>query len=162
MAMARKSRTYTDAQLAKLDEFRDRARAEPLDWFKHDSNARNDDGLRRLVVGRGMEAYGRYWWLIELLAARKEHYITVDSELDWRILARDMSSPVEDIGVDECRGFIRALAQLGLIDRECFEESHRIINNRICRNAHELAESTAQSMFKGWLSGLARRGMSTD
>ena len=158
MAMARKVRPLTEDEQAKLDEFREQAKADPLDWFKHDNDAHTDEGVRLLIAARGMEAYGLYWCLMEVLAARKNHCYDVSTELGWQFLAKDMSPGVEVMGVDECMGFIRALAEHGLIDRECLEESGHVISNRICRNAAERNESTAQNKFKGWRSGRARRG----
>lgn len=156
--MARKVKPLTADEQAKLDEFREQAKADPLDWFKHDNNAHMDEGMRMLIASHGMAAYGLYWCLMELLAARRGHYYDVSTELGWQFLAKDMSPGIEVMSVDECKSFVHALAAHGKIDRECLEESGHVISNRICRNAAERNESTAQNKFKGWRSGRARRG----
>lgn len=159
MPMARaKPKPLTPEEAAKLDEFREQERNAPLDWFKHDNDAHMDEGMRLLIAERGMASYGLYWCLMELLAARKCHFYDVSTELGWQLLARDMSPGVEVMSVYECQGFIEALADLGKIDYECYHESGHIISNRICRNAAECSESTAQNRFKGWRSGRSRRG----
>lgn len=158
--MARKVKPLTPEEQAKLDEFREQAKADPLDWFRHDNNAHTDEGMRLIIAEHGMQAYGLYWVLMELLAARKGHYYDVSTDLGWQFLAKDMSPGVEVMGVEECRDFVEMLARYGKIDRECLEESGHIICNRICRNAAERNESTAQNKFKGWRSGRARRGES--
>lgn len=158
MAMARKVRPLTEDEQAKLDELREQAKSDPLDWFKHDNDAHKDQGLRLLIVSRGMAAYGLYWCLMEVLAAQENHLYDVSTEIGWQLLARDLSPGVEVMGAGECMDFIRALAELGLVSRECLEVSGHVVSERICRNAAERNESTAQNRFKGWRSGRARRG----
>ena len=158
--MTRKPKPLTDDEQAKLDEFREQAKNDPLDWFKHDNNAHMDESIRMLITEQGMAAYGLYWCLMELLAARKGHYYDVSTDIGWQFLAKDMSPGVEVMSVDDCKSYIATLARYGKIDRECLEVSGHVICNRICRNAAERNESTAQNKFKGWRSGKARRGES--
>ena len=156
--MPRKVKPLTPEEQDKLEELREQAKNDPLDWFKHDNDAHMDEGMRLLIASRGMAAYGLYWCLMELLAARKGHYYDVSTDLGWQFLAKDMSPGVEVMSVEECKSFVHALAEHGKIDRECLEVSGHVISNRICRNAAERNESTAQNKFKGWRSGRARRG----
>lgn len=158
MAVARKPKPLTLAEQAKLDELREEAKQDPLDWFRHDNNAHSDEGMRLIIAEHGMGAYGLYWCLMELLAARRGHLYDVSTELGWQFLARDMSPGVEMMSVEDCKRFVSMLVQHGKIDRKCFEESGHIISERICRNAAERNESTAQNKFKGWRSGRVRRG----
>jgi hypothetical protein len=37
-------------------------------WFKHDENARNDEGMLMLRAEHGWEGYGIYWCLIEIMS----------------------------------------------------------------------------------------------
>ena len=48
----------------------ERAR-EPMAFFSHDSHAASDIKCRRLIRRFGMEGYGRWWLLCELLAAAR-------------------------------------------------------------------------------------------
>ena len=38
-----------------------------MEWFKHDVNAHDDIKIRKLVRMHGMQAYGFYWYIVELL-----------------------------------------------------------------------------------------------
>ena len=55
-------------------------------YFKHDSNARNDEKL--LVVRRmhGMEGYGTYWGIIEKLRESKDYTLSKDYDsISWEL-----------------------------------------------------------------------------
>lgn len=59
-----------------------------MKWFKHDSNANTDAKLQRVRMKYGMEGYGLYWYLLELIAAGVEkHNITFELEHDSEIIA---------------------------------------------------------------------------
>jgi len=59
-----------------------------LKWFKHDSNANTDAKLQRVRMKYGMEGYGLYWYLLELIAAGVEkHNITFELEHDSEIIS---------------------------------------------------------------------------
>jgi hypothetical protein len=158
--MARKPAPLTDTEQQKLDELREQAAKDPLDWFKHENGAHMTPKLRMLIATRGMAAYGLYWVLMEKLAAQPNHFYDVNDDIGWLFLARDLSPGLETMTVEQCRDFVGALDDLGLIDHEELSEAGLVISEEMCRCAHERNESTAQNRFKGWRSGRARRGES--
>ena len=50
-------------------------------YFSHDSNARNDQRLIKLRMKYGMEGYGIYFGIIEILR-EQEDYILFESDVD--------------------------------------------------------------------------------
>lgn len=65
-----------------------------MKWFKHDSNANNDAKLKKVRFKFGMQGYGLYWYLLELIAARIEkHRLDFDLEHDSEIIAHDTGIP---------------------------------------------------------------------
>ena len=38
-----------------------------MEWFKHDVDAHDDIKIRKLIRMHGMQAYGFYWYIVELL-----------------------------------------------------------------------------------------------
>ena len=38
-----------------------------MEWFRHDANAHDDIKVRKLIQHHGLEAYGVYWYLVELI-----------------------------------------------------------------------------------------------
>lgn len=71
-------------------------------YFKHDSNARNDEKL--LVVRRmhGMEGYGTYWAIIEKLRESKDYTLSKDYDsISWELRVDEdiVKKIVEDYGL---------------------------------------------------------------
>lgn len=59
-------------------------------WFKHDSDAHRDAKLRKVTIKYGMEGYGLYWYVIELIAAGvDEHNLTFELDHDSEVIAHD-------------------------------------------------------------------------
>jgi|GEM_PF-1418769 len=57
-------------------------------WFKHDSDARSDAKLERVIMKYGMQGYGLYWYCIELIAANvDERCITFELEHDAEVIS---------------------------------------------------------------------------
>ena len=136
--------------------FKEEALREPLKYLKHDVKSHDDDALYRLVAKHGMDYYGWYWLLVELLGSRSESYHSYDvsDEMGWRKLAYDMSCMC-DMSVDKCQDFVEELSTFGLISREHFE--HKIVTiNRIRRHADEVAESIAQKKLGAWKTNRKR------
>lgn len=125
------------------------ALTEPVKFIKHDSRAHDDEALYRLAYEHGMAYYGMYWLLVELLTGRKHHYYDVSDDAGWRRLARDMGC-ICDMSVDECKTFVADLYSAGLINREQYDELHRVTITRILRDAHALAETVAQKKLSAW------------
>ncbi|MBR1785302.1 MAG: DUF4373 domain-containing protein [Bacteroidales bacterium] len=55
-------------------------------YFRHDSNARNDEKLLSIRRGYGMEGYGVYWAIIEKLRETAEYSLPTDySYIAWEL-----------------------------------------------------------------------------
>lgn len=70
-------------------------------YFRHDSNARNDPKIKALISKYGVEGYGRFWIVIEMLR-EAAHYKLEDKEYVWDALAEQMKCPIK-----EARNFIQ-------------------------------------------------------
>lgn len=140
------------------NEFLERAASDPIKFIKHDTRSHDDESLYRLVDERGMSAYGWYWLLVELLTGRRHHYYDVSDDAGWRRLARDMSCMV-DVSVDECKSFVADLYSHDLINREQYDELHRVTITRILRDARTYAETVAGKQLGAWKTNRRRLGI---
>ena len=129
--------------------FLEDALSEPVKFIKHDARAHDDEALYRLANRHGMEIYGWYWLLVELLTGRKHHFYDVSDNAGWRRLARDMGC-ICDMSVDECKSFIADLYGAGLIERTHYDELHRVTIARILRDARSYAEVVAAKKLGAW------------
>lgn len=85
--------------------------ARPMKYFSHDSNAAQDIKCRRLLRRLGMEGYGRWWRLCELLAATDGHKLGIETEEDAEIIAEELHLD----GHQELMKYLQVLADVGLI-----------------------------------------------
>lgn len=85
--------------------------ARPMKYFSHDSNAAQDIKCRRLLRRLGMEGYGRWWRLCELLAATDGHKLSIETEEDAEIIAEELHLD----GHQELMQYLRVLVDVGLI-----------------------------------------------
>ena len=159
--MARQQRTLTDEERALFDRYVEEFTDKPLDYVRHDSNARLDDALRRATAKYGMGFYGAWWLLIELLSGNKRHAYDVADDAGWNLLAIDMSTCGIVWSVEECRTFCDRLAEFGLIDQECYERG-KVINNRVCREVSKYAQAAAGKSLGSWKTNRAKALGSTD
>ena len=95
--------------------------------------------------------------LVELLTGRKHHYYDVSDSAGWRRLARDMSC-ICDMSVDECKSFIADLYGAGLINREQYDELHRVTITRILADAKTYAEAVAMKQLAAWKMNRKKMG----
>ena len=144
-----------EAARMAYDDFLEDARGEPIKYFKHDTDAHNDDALYRLVDEHGMEWYGWYWLLIELLTRRRGHKYDVSSNAGWRKLSHDMSC-LTDMSTDECKAFIAELAEYGLVSKEYLDELHCVAVRRILVDSERYAESVASKKLGAWKTNRRR------
>ena len=135
--------------LQAYDRFLEEAMREPVKFLKHDSRAHDDEALYRLVNRHGMEWYGWYWLLAELLTGRKDHSYDVSDEAGWRRLSIDMSCMC-DMSVDQCKLFIAELDAMGLINHDQLSELHKVVITRIRIDAYAYAEGTASKKLGAW------------
>lgn len=153
MAVARREESEAEKLAAQdaFDKFREEAASDPIRFIKHDTRAHDDEALYRLCNRRGMETYGWYWLLVELLTGRRHHFYDISDEAGWRRLARDMSC-ICDMSVDECKSFIADLYGAGLICREQYDELRRVSITRVLADAQEYASSVASKKLGAWKS----------
>lgn len=85
--------------------------ARPMKYFSHDSNAAQDIKCRRLLRRLGMEGYGRWWRLCELLAATDGHKLSIETEEDAEIIAEELHLD----GQHELMDYLQVLVDVGLI-----------------------------------------------
>ena len=140
------------------NEFLERALSDPIKFIKHDARAHDDEALYRLTNRMGMEVYGWYWLLVELLTGRRHHYYDVSDDVGWRRLARDMSC-ICDMSVDECKSFIASHYGADLINREQYDELHRVTITRILTDAKAYAETVASKQLGAWKTNRKKLGI---
>lgn len=71
-------------------------------YFKHDSNARNDEKLLSVRMKYGMEGYGIYWAILEKLRDDPEYMLKTDYALiawDLHVSEETIESVVNDFGL---------------------------------------------------------------
>lgn len=69
-----------------------------MKWFKHDSDAHMDAKIRRLIHRFGIEAYGVYWYCLELIAHEvTSKKMTFELEHDSEIIAHDLKMSREKV-----------------------------------------------------------------
>ena len=124
----------------------ERAAARPMAFFPHDANAAQDMKVELLLEDCGMEGYGRWWRLCELLAATEGHRIEVGNRRIAQVIARNLMCD----GVDGLMAFLKELSELGLIDMpgDGFVSSRRMMRN---------AEYFGRKRAAGSSGGRARR-----
>jgi len=69
-------------------------------YFQHDSNARNDPKVKALINKYGLEGYGRFWVLIEMMR-ESSCYKLEDEDYIWEAIAEQMK-----IGVQEAKSYV--------------------------------------------------------
>ena len=77
-------------------------------YFSHDSNARNDQRLMKVRMKYGMEGYGVYFGIIEILREQKDYTLTFDDidsiSFDLRVDKQKIEDIVENYDLFEIKG----------------------------------------------------------
>lgn len=141
-----------------FNQFLDEFRRKPLDYVRHDANARCDKALRRATIEHGMAFLGSWWVLVELLSACAEHEYDVRDETGWQLFAADMSTCGKSWSVDECKTFCDQLSTYGLINAELYSRG-KVTNNRICREVEGYANAAAGKKLGSWKACRSRAGL---
>lgn len=89
---------------------------EPMRYFSHDSDAREDMKCRYLRSRYGMAGYGRWWVLCEMLAQQRGHRFDWNVEMDRWCLCDELG-----MAEDETASFLGFLAETGLIVAELWD-----------------------------------------
>lgn len=71
-------------------------------WFSHDYNAASDPKLIALTAAYGMEGYGRWWRLLEMLRGEGEYKYCLTTRFAYSVLAKELM-----MTADEAKQFIR-------------------------------------------------------
>ena len=132
----------------EYSDFYQDALAEPMKWFRMDTDFMRDQKVRRLAVLGGWVAIGRYVALIALLAEADGHCYDLSDDHGWRFLAADMSCGGEPMGDGELREFVQTLYDLELIDREMWDESRKVAMGRLMREVENMAKDVAAARYK--------------
>ena len=83
-------------------------------YFSHDSNARNDHRIMKLRMDLGMEGYGIYWAIIEMLREQANYTLPIDSIELISYEIRSDSINVEKV-INEYNLFIPSISQFILM-----------------------------------------------
>ena len=120
----------------------EREAARPMEWFKHDANASQDIKCKRLVRRLGMEGYGRWWRLCEMLASTNDHMLNLESAEDAEIIADELMLD----GVSELMGFVQTLADVGLV---MMPGDGTVYSERMLSNAATFGNNRANGRLGG-------------
>lgn len=83
-----------------------------MQWFQHDSNASLDNKLKKVRMRFGMEGYGFYWYLLELICSDiSEHNFTFELEHDAEVLAYELN-----LNIDHVQDMMIFMVELGLFE----------------------------------------------
>lgn len=123
---------------------------EPMAFFPHDSNAAGDIKCRKLVRRFGVEGYGRWWLLCELLAATSGHALPMAEEDDVYVVAEALRFPIASFGdmraVEDCRAFVEALVEIGLLR---VNDAGEVYSQRMMRNGEYFGRQRANGARGG-------------
>ena len=65
-------------------------------YFKHDQNARHDPKIQVLIEDYGLEGYGRFWVIVEMLRENDKHKLE-NKNFVWLCLAHELKAPVLEV-----------------------------------------------------------------
>ena len=110
-------------------------------YFSHDSNARNDVKIIKLRRQLGLEGYGIYWCLIEMLRDTPDYKLPIDSVDDIAFSLNTSKEKVETV-INNYELFI--------VDEQLF------FSERLIRNMEKYTE-TKKRLSEAGKSGMAKR-----
>ena len=119
------------------------AGSKPMPYFSHDSTAHEDIKCRLLILRGGMEYYGLWWMLCELLAGADNHRLPYETEEHKQLMAIMLQ-----VEPDKASTFIGCCAELGLIDKELCERGV-IVSDRMLRNSAVFGRNRANGKRGG-------------
>jgi len=73
-------------------------------YFSHDANARHDPNIIKMISAYGMEGYGWYWVIIEMLREQDNYKLSISDETDYEVIAFQTKSDTGRIKkyIDDC------------------------------------------------------------
>src|SRR5689334_20561193 len=107
-------------------------------YFPHDSNARNDEKIVYLRCKHGIESYGLYWIIIEMM------HDTAEGKLTLRL--KDAIAWQYNFAIEKFQNVFNDFLESGLFitDGECYW-SERVVRNLQQRNEKKLHNSLVRS-----------------
>lgn len=70
--------------------------ANDIRYFTHDHNARHDPKIQALIKKYGMEGYGRFWVIVEMMRETREYKITRKPYV-YNALAEQMQCSADEV-----------------------------------------------------------------
>ena len=55
-----------------------------MKWFKHYSDAYSNLKLQNVLIEQGLEGYGLYWLILEIVAQQSDKTFTIDESKNWK------------------------------------------------------------------------------
>jgi len=73
-------------------------------YFSHDANARHDPKIIKMISIYGMEGYGWYWVIIEMLREQDNYKLSISDQTDIDVIVSQTNSDPEKIEkyIDDC------------------------------------------------------------
>ena len=73
-------------------------------YFSHDANARHDPNIIKMISVYGMEGYGWYWVIIEMLREQDNYKLIISDQTDFDVIVSQTYSDQERIKkyIDDC------------------------------------------------------------
>ena len=73
-------------------------------YFSHDANARHDPKIIKMISAYGMEGYGWYWVIIEMLREQDNYKLSISDQSDIDVIVSQTNSDSERIKkyIDDC------------------------------------------------------------
>lgn len=108
-------------------------------YFPHDSNARHDPKMVAMISVYGMQGYGHYWSIIEILREQKGYAYPLDTKYAYNSLASETQTDVGTIKefIGDC---VNEFQLLSIGDDGLYSES---LNNRMSKLDKKRAQATA-------------------
>ena len=78
-------------------------------YFSHDANSRRDRKMVSMMMDYGVEGYGRFWILIEMMREENGFKLRVDGNRSYEVIASELKCSKED-----AEKFINDCVQSGL------------------------------------------------
>lgn len=115
--------------------------SKPMDYFPHDVAAAHSVDLELVIDEFGMAGYGRWWRLLEILAAETGHRLELGNERVAKVVARRLCVNVGDL--------LKFCAFLDDIDLICMPGDGFIWSEWMCEQAERVGEKRANGKLGG-------------
>lgn len=85
--------------------------ADPLKYFEHSIQLAEGIGAKAFRKAYGLEGYGRYYRLLELIAGARKHIVNLNDSMTVGLTIEELNFESQE----DFRSFIQALQKCGLI-----------------------------------------------